>query len=535
MIRKIILLLLLFLVLACRSTKKLNESVTKVHPKEALIEDIDFMVDQLERYHPRLYDYTSKEDFYQKVETYKKNLKPMTSREFMVYIYPLVSEIRQGHLALRPVFPKRDRKDRKRYRKATNQFNNIDFKWIDEGIYVENTYGDLDSLLVGSRLIAVDSINADELFNKWKKIVTSDGYNTTFQPHLVAENILGFYRYDVGRTDSIALKLKKGDSLFTKQLKIIFKDDEEKDTKEKDKSKKDSLENKSTKLSRSEKKEKKLEEKEKRRDEWKRGYSSRTKQNTRELRFVGKDSSIAYLRIRSFDGWYKWSKRFYRESFAKIDSLGSKQLILDLRDNTGGSLKEIGELYGFLANENFTFLNPMETKTRFVATSAMWSGKPTFTGHIFRSIATPVTFSYDLIRSKKDNGRLYYKTKYSKEREPKENAFEGQIFVLINGLSFSASSILSTNLYGSKRATFIGEETGGAFNGTVAGVYQSKYLPNTRVFLPLWLMNLDAVYKTEPNGYGIQPDVIVEPKITDLTEVKDSVLDWTINTIESKD
>ena len=100
-------------------------------------------------------------------------------------------------------------------------------------------------------------------------------------------------------------------------------------------------------------------------------------------------------------------------------------------------------------------------------------------------------------------------------------------------MSFSASSILSTNLHGSGRATFIGEETGGAYNGTVAGVYQTKYLPNSKLFLPLWMMNIDATYKTDVDGYGIQPDVVVNPKLEDLINGKDTVLDWTIETIET--
>jgi C-terminal processing protease CtpA/Prc len=46
------------------------------------------------------------------------------------------------------------------------------------------------------------------------------------------------------------------------------------------------------------------------------------------------------------------------------------------------------------------------------------------------------------------------------------NAFKGKIYVMINGGSFSASSLISSNLK-LKRVTFVGEETGGAFNGTV--------------------------------------------------------------------
>jgi C-terminal processing protease CtpA/Prc len=43
---------------------------------------------------------------------------------------------------------------------------------------------------------------------------------------------------------------------------------------------------------------------------------------------------------------------------------------------------------------------------------------------------------------------------------------------MINGGSFSASSLISSNLK-LQRVTFVGEETGGAFNGTVAVACQN--------------------------------------------------------------
>lgn len=524
---KNILLLLILVLASCKSMKNYNESVTKIHTKEELIEDVDFMIKKLERYHPRLYDYISQEEFYAKAESLKSDLKPMTSQEFLTTLYPLVSEIKQGHLALKPAFTKRSKKEKKRYYSATNELKNIDFTWINNGIYVENTFGETDSLLIGSKLTKIDSLDADLFLNTWKEKITSDGYNTTFQPQLLADRILRYYSFEVGRTDSIHLEFSKGDSLFQHTLMIKFKD-QIRDTLSKTSPKKEP-----EKLSKSDKKKKKKERKKQYENNRKIGYSSKTKLSTRDFRRFGKDSSIAYLRIRGFKGWNKWSKKFYEETFASIDSLGTEYLILDLRDNTGGSLKEIGNLYGFFAKEEFTFINPMETKTRLISTSRMWSGGSTFAGACIKGLATPFSVTSDLIKSKKVNQKLYRKNKFNKTREPFENAFKGKLYVLINGLSFSASSILSTNLHGSGRATFIGEETGGAYNGTVAGIYQKKPLPNSKLILPLWMMNIDAPYKTEPNGYGIQPDVKVQPKLDDLIEGRDTILDWTINTIES--
>jgi C-terminal processing protease CtpA/Prc len=68
--------------------------------------------------------------------------------------------------------------------------------------------------------------------------------------------------------------------------------------------------------------------------------------------FYGKDSSVAIMKIRSFN---KGDFRPYKESFRKIDSYKSKTLILDLRDNGGGRLNEIVDLYSYLADSTFVF------------------------------------------------------------------------------------------------------------------------------------------------------------------------------------
>jgi C-terminal processing protease CtpA/Prc len=73
---------------------------------------------------------------------------------------------------------------------------------------------------------------------------------------------------------------------------------------------------------------------------------------------------------------------------------------------------------------------------------------------------------------KKENGNYYSSNSQSKPRAINKNAFKGKVYVMINRGSFSASSVISSNLKGSKRATFVGEETGGAYNGTVAGIMQ---------------------------------------------------------------
>ena len=149
-------------------------------------------------------------------------------------------------------------------------------------------------------------------------------------------------------------------------------------------------------------------------------------------------------------------------------------------------------------------------------------------------LLSPVVVVHNLLHTSKKEGQLYYKFKAAKEQEPSPLNFKGNVYVLINGNSFSASSILSTQLKGSKRATFVGEETGGAYNGTVAGFYKNYQLPNTKIRARIGLMHIDSKYKTEPDGYGVKPDEEIIPTYQDRLNNIDPELDWVLKDIYNK-
>ena len=118
-----------------------------------------------------------------------------------------------------------------------------------------------------------------------------------------------------------------------------------------------------------------------------------------------------------------------------------------------------------------------------------------------------------------------------KKEAPNELNYKGKIYVLINGNSFSASSLLSTHLKSNKRATFVGEETGGAFNGTVAGIYKTYQLPTSKIKVRMGLMQIEAHQKQSPDGYGIKPDVKIVPTVEDRKMNRDAELEWVLKDI----
>ena len=524
------LLSLILLLASCASIDKYNIAVTKMHPIQDLQEDVDKVYEQLQRLHPRLYQYTPKETLDFKFDSLKTALKrPMTSRDFYKQLATVTKHVGQGHMSISPPAKKYKRKERKALRKLKFDINNLDTEYLDDKLFISNARGK-DSLSINSEILKINNDSPQNLIKIYKKRIASDGYNTTFHDRVVGKRFLGYYSQDRGRFDSISLTLKNADSTFIKKYKRIPKAKKKTET---DSVKVDSLKKiKPKKLTKAEKKAKRLQAKKTQKERQKYGYNYSTKLNNRNLSFVGRDSTVALLKIRGFsNGKYK---KFYKETFAILDSLGTKNLVIDVRDNFGGRLNEVLELYSYLTDKNFTLINKSEVNSRIPILKMAMSNSNSIATKAVYGLLSPIVIVHNLLHTSKKEGQLYYKFKAGKEREPSPLNFKGNIYVLINGNSFSAASILSTQLKGSNRATFVGEETGGAYNGTVAGYYKVYELPNTKIKARIGLMHIDSKYKTEPDGYGVTPDVEIIPTYQDRLNGVDPELEWVFNDIARK-
>jgi C-terminal processing protease CtpA/Prc len=131
----------------------------------------------------------------------------------------------------------------------------------------------------------------------------------------------------------------------------------------------------------------------------------------------------------------------------------------------------------------------------------------------------------------KKDGKTYYKMKADKPTKPNKDAFQGKVFVLINGGSFSASSIITAKLKYDKRAVLVGEETGGANDGTVAGFYSYQKLPNSKINLPIGLLLVQPNIDFMNTKKGVTPDVTITESMQDIINKRDPQLDWVRNEI----
>lgn len=509
---------LVFLFAQCNSVKKNNAHYDALIPIEKLQEDIDFTYKKLQQLHPNLYDYITKPALDYKFDSLKTTItNPMKPLDFYKKISPIVAAVRQGHLYVyAPMILMTKKESKALLKKGIGPFSQFDFEYHNNKLYILNNKSTDSTIQVGSEVICVNGINTSDLVAEYSNYYASDGFNTTFKTRGNKDRFTTFFTIENGIKDSLVYTLKYNDTIKNRTIKRFKKETDEKKKEEVTKPKKIAIDHQK--------------EKELRRKKRINGYNQATKDYTRNIHFVEKDSSIAVIKIRGFKN--RGYKKFYKETFKKIKKYHSKNLILDLRDNTGGRLNEINYLYSFLADTAYIFLD----KTQVVSKSSIIRGdyldKVPFVIKALKTIIFPLSYTYSFITTHKDKEGYYYQKLMSREQKIKKNAFTSKIYVLINGKSFSASSILSSNLKGSNRATFVGEETGGDYNGTVAGIMPNVKLPNSDLKIRIGLMHIVPHYKTATIGHGIYPDKEIIPTIEDLINKNDTELNWILNDIK---
>ena len=513
---------ILVVLTSCKSVKNYNTKITELHSVEDLRIDVDKVYNQLQKHHPKLYQYTSKSVLDFKIDSLKKSIvTPINSRAFYKKIAPVITHVRQGHISVSSANKQFTKKESKQLKKNRFEFYDLDLEYLNDKLWVTNTRGK-DSTFIGSEVVKINDDLVSNLVKTYKTRFTSDGYNKTLYNRVVGRHFSGFYYKDKGFVDSLEMTLKNKDSLFTKILKRIPK-------------KKKRVFNDSIKVETPKKPTKeaarlaKIKAKKQRKENRKRGFYAKRKEYNRNLDFIGKDSTVAYMKIRSFTKTNY--KRFYKESFKTIDSAKTKHLILDLRDNGGGRVAEIDYLYSYLIDKDYQFIKESEVNSRMLFLKSLMSNTNPMALKVLGGLLTPVIVAGSLLHTKKRDDKLYFNFKQTKIRAPKALNFKGDMYVLINGNSFSASSLISTHLKAEKRAVFVGEETGGAYNGCVAGFYKTYQLPTSKLKIRIGLMQIEAPQKQSPDGYGIKPDVEILPTIEDRLLNEDPELNWVLENI----
>lgn len=186
----------------------------------------------------------------------------------------------------------------------------------------------------------------------------------------------------------------------------------------------------------------------------------------------------AYLKLPSFDfrriNTYKVkSKKMYKGIFKELRDKEVEYLVIDLRNNTGGR--------NAFADDMVPFINKASISTPFLKKTISWEGKE----------------------------RVY------KSPKPSKLSFQGNLYVLVNGKTFSAGSSLARFLKEYGKAIVIGEETGTRYEGFAAGSSQSVDLPHSglSIGIPRYLIKYPSSSKQQTTNRGLLPDHELENRL----------------------
>jgi hypothetical protein len=182
----------------------------------------------------------------------------------------------------------------------------------------------------------------------------------------------------------------------------------------------------------------------------------------------------------------------YTDFFERAKKNKSTCLILDLRDNAGGDYSIVTKIFSYLIKQ------------------------PAY----FASVPS------DILNDVKKTPDPALKLGISSPIKPDVNSFQGNIYILINAGSFSATTLLAANLQAMKRATFIGEETGGGRDGCTGGSFQIIRLKNTPLILTFGNIPFKISKPGMFKGRGIIPDVTIKYTVEDFLLHKDLEMDW---------
>ena len=214
------------------------------------------------------------------------------------------------------------------------------------------------------------------------------------------------------------------------------------------------------------------------------------------------DPDVARLRIRSFGG--QQFPASIETAFRTLRDKATKVLILDLRGN-GGGVDEYGALLvSQFTDRPFRYFDRIQVKTI----------DPSFTTWVPRTYenmrvgTVPDPAGGYLVTSREHSGVA--------EQQPAPAAFLGTAIVLIDGSTFSTAADVTAQLHHLKRSMFVGEETGGAYEGNTSGLNAMVELPNSMLRLKVMMYGYWNAVESDGRGRGTLPDYPVERRAADL-------------------
>lgn len=458
-----------------------NSPATELLPAAETRADFDLMRRALEEAHSGLYRYSSNAEMARVFDAERARLsRPLTKVEFMSVLIETLAQIRCGHTGLTP-----DEATQKELASARM----FPMRVMIEGgrlMVLSNDTLDDQSIRPGMEILEINDHKATDILSRILPKMATDGDIETGKRVRLQSGFPRNYWLFVEQSSDFVVKVRDlNGKIVTARIAGVTESERQKNSDQNPANAE--LQSSFAKL------------------RWWSGNLA--------LRFL-KDPDIAQLHIGGFGGndYPKWME----DTFRTLREKGTRTLIIDIRGNGGGNDMYGAMLVSYLTDNPFRYFDHINVKTISPSFKEHTDWRSDREPRLREEMAVNPAGGY-LVTPKIHPGVA--------EQPPGKYPFLGKVLVLIDGGTFSTAADFCAVAHHLKRATFIGEETGGGYYGNNSGMQTILTLPNSkmRIRIPMYEY-WNAVPGYDGKRRGTRPDHVVETKAANLLRGVDEQL-----------
>lgn len=462
--------LVVFLLVSGALFPQKNYDINKKYSPVALKQDAAIVKDAILKMHPAVGIYKPKAYYEKLFDDLIAGIKDsLTEKQFRIRLKLAIDELHCGHTEVMYS---------RAFTKAIKpmKLNFVPYYMVvvdNKLLTVMPVNKKKDSLIQkGAEVLKINGVPSDSILNFSKKMISADGYVNSGKNLVIRTFVNYAYPSLFGRPDTFLIETKLGDSIKNycvkacnlKELPYLPVGLRE-----------DTLLRKHKRANISE------------------GY-------------VDSAHKVFVMKIKSFRSTHY--KKVYRRVFRRLRKENTPNLVIDLRNNGGGNLENSYRLLKYLEEkeQTVTLRSHVKNYPEKKFTRGNWSFR--FTKHVLK-----------IFGKKTVKGDTAWFTE--KVKPYKKQHYKGNVYVLINGGTFSASCMIASYLKESKRAILIGTETGGTNEGCNAGVTPYYTLPNTKLKVRVPAFRIIHDINPTLTGRGVLPHHEINYTFDDILKRKD--------------
>lgn len=489
--RKFVWLIFVFFPIPLMGQTSVETLFTKQFSPAQLQADFALYRTSLEKIHPGLYRYTNRIKMDSIFDKARRCLdRPMAYKDFYKLLAQVNSQIRCQHTAVAP-----KGEDLERISKYGKMFP-YEIMWDFDPVkaYVFSDVSNEGGIKPATEILKINGMPIQAVYDTLMKYLFADGYNLTSKHvRLIPFDFQHWYYFFIERRDNFEMEFLVNGERVKKNVAALTIDEYSENGKKYRKSKDPEL--------------KRL----------MKYYVP--KQRLKPFRLEILNKTTALLTLKEYG-----SLEFIENSFKKIKSKKIRNLIIDVRNN-GGGWDDFGfKLFSYLISKPTRYYDSLKTSITDIDFLLKYTDKDS----AWLKESAPLWWKDSKPLPNSVSEGLSF-------QQPQKNRFEGNVYVLMNGKSMSTTAEFTAATHYNKLATFIGEESGGAYEGGNGADFATVTLPNTQLSVNIPLAKY--VMATKPQkfkGRGTPPHYEVQKTVKDWVDLRDPQLERAMELINDK-